>query len=405
MLKIMYWNIERFGYNKLFANKWDKNATRKDHILDTMKKARPDVLVVLEVQTTWTGFGDLIAGMSGPVGIRRIWNILQQQFAVDEWSLVPPAILTPNGGYSEGIGVLFKANRLSFEGPMIWTGAEGIQDPAGGGVPALYPGLWENTLPEAASHTPPGTEQRMLAGRYEFLDAAAARIRFGGPNARSIWQTRFFDNQANRYLDLYALHFPPQPYWAKQALGDLARVQTLVQPPAAAEDRVIIGDFNINVNSASGDLFGQFTNEEPQVPGAPLCPVQYQLAFDAVPNLAAAQVTLSTNVRRVLGADTTGAHPLYGYTARNAAGFPKALDNALIARGGGVANANNQMVPNRVIGSPGFPRDMAQSIPEINAGIAVIPARKRSFNNIRNFGHIGGGRGASDHLPIIFELP
>jgi hypothetical protein len=48
---------------------------------------------------------------------------------------------------------------------------------------------------------------------------------------------------------------------------------------------------------------------------------------------------------------------------------------------------------------------MAQSIPEINAGIAVIPARKRSFNNIRNFGHIGGGRGASDHLPIIFELP
>jgi endonuclease/exonuclease/phosphatase family metal-dependent hydrolase len=398
MLKIMSWNIERLGLNKLLTNNWDKTGMREDHILETIELVDPDVLVLQEVQTTWTGFGDLITGLSGPLAVMHVQNWLQENFEEEEWSLVPPAILTPNGGYSEGIGVLFKANRLSFEGPMIWTGAEGIQDPAGGGVPALYPGLWENTLPEAASHTPPETEQRMLAGRYEFLDGEGNRLQFGGPNTRSIWQTRFYDPTAARYLDLYSLHFPPQPNRAKAALGDLARIPHFVAAPAAAEDRVIVGDYNLNANSESGEWFGQFTNEEEQVPGAPLVTVQYQLVFEEEP------ATLSTNVRRVLGGETNGVAPLYGYTARNTAGVPKALDNALVVRGGVAALANNQYVANRIFG-PVLAIDMVNSIPEINAGIGNAAGQKKRFNTLVNFGHIGGRRGASDHLGIVFELP
>lgn len=387
-MRIMSWNIERFGVNKFLENDWDTLALRQLLITKTVQTAHPDVLVIIEVQTAAAeGFGSLISDTSGGPATMALLTHLQSVFPGDGWAAVPPVIISPPGtAYREGIAVLFKSQALTFQGP--WTNtAAGIIPPTVGAPPIPYTGLWEIALPAEASGL--GVNQNCLAGQFAFF-VGNVRLEYGGFTARSLWRTRFLQKANGRHLDIFSLHFPPAAYLAIQALGEVALTPEIAAPLGAAEDRVILGDFNINVNSpAQAAAFQQLRGET-----VPAYPVTYQLQFPPGP---------ATSLVRVFNAFTNGVPPYYGYASANAAGQWLGLDNALVARGGGAAAPENQAVLDAVAeATPYF--DMVNTIPAINTLHPGAPRYQR-FNTLVNFGHIGGGRGASDHMPIVFDLP
>ncbi len=406
-MRIMSWNIERFGINKVCPNRWDKTGRRRVHIERILQEAAPDVLVVQEVQTSPAeGFGGLISDPSGGTGVRVMRLILRNVSNLPagvEWKLVPPVILTPLGGYSEGIAVFFKSPTLRFEGPMAWT-ANGIKPPGGQGAnaPIPYPAPWTNMLPATPSGI--GPNQNCLAGQYEFLQGNQQRWKFPDDNSRSLWRTRFLNTATNRYLNLFSLHFPPAPRNAKRAFKVLSRVSEIRAELQPNEDRVILGDLNINVSAPQDRaVFGYLTNAARVSRRIPPCRIRYVLQFGA---------GSMTMLRPVGDASTEGQPQFYEYAQLSRFGVLQGLDNAFVARGGqGIAAANNQDVVNTIVGVPlGAPArfrvDMAEGIPVINANIPIQGApRSQRFNTLVNFGHIGARRGASDHLPIVFDLP
>jgi hypothetical protein len=399
MLRIMTWNIERFGVNKFMTSWWDTTAQRQTYIVSTIQTAHPDVLVVIEVQTNAVaGFGGLLSDTSGGPAVQALLWHLRAAFPADNWSAVPPLILTPLGGYSEAVAVLYKATRLKFEGPLMWNGAAAVPLVPGGGV--AYVGLWAGSLPNRPSVL--GISEDALAGKYAFFDGAT-RLAFPGGNARSLWMTRFLDQTTNRTITLFALHFPPQLPSARAAFGQLARVAEITAPLPADEDRVIVGDFNINSNApAQANVFAHLTGGPAVLPGVPVSPIVYTLQFPAQ----------TTSLKHIWEASTTGPAPFYNYAGSSAGGVPLGLDNAFVARGAGAPGAaNNQLVVNRVLGTPAPPApavyavDMATDIPTIIANLPPGGARARRFRTLVNFGHVGGSPGASDHMAIVLELP
>ncbi len=401
-MRIMSWNIERFGFNKLAPNWWDKTAARRGHIRKIIGEAQPDVLVVQEVQTSPAeGFGGLISDPSGGIGVRVLRLILRNLFPAAEWCVVPPAILTPQGGYSEGIAVFFKAQVLQFRGPMAWTAA-GIRPNGPGVVPIPYGGLWGPVLPATPSGL--GVNQNCLAGQFAFFKPPPNGHliwNFPNENSRTPWLTRFFNPGTGRHLTLISVHFPPDPHDAATALTNLAQVTEVGVALAPNEDRVILGDFNINVNQPMQvGAFEHLTN------GAPVCTIPYQEQFG--PGSV-------TTVLPVFTAKSNPPPPYYEYVKDDEPG----LDNAFVAREAPAAAVNNQAVVNTIVGVPlgapppppppppppaTFQVDMFEDIPAIN----VRPkgaGRYARFNTLINYGHIGGRRGASDHLPIVFDLP
>jgi hypothetical protein len=100
--------------------------------------------------------------------------------------------------------------------------------------------------------------------------------------------------------------------------------------------------------------------------------------------------------------DTTGAADYYGY-GRGANGIMAGLDNAFVARQGAVGAANNQVVVNRVVGIGGSV-GMAYTIPDIIQH-APVGDRTAWLQALPVYGKIGKTKGASDHLPLRFDLP
>jgi hypothetical protein len=171
------------------------------------------------------------------------------------------------------------------------------------------------------------------------------------------------------------------------------------------EDRIVLGDFNINsLNLAQSGVFGVLT-------GAALPLTVYAQQFNQ-----------PTAIKSVNSSSTTPGPPLwpnfYNYGTKDTAGNLLGLDNMFIARGGGggVAAPANATVVNPVIGGmiggappTNYQSAMLSNIATINGpppgGSPPGGPRAKRFRNPLNYGHIGGGRGASDHLPIVVDLP
>jgi hypothetical protein len=386
MLRIMTWNIQSFGVNKFLPKKpWDMGGLRGKYIIRTIKFAHPDVLVVVEVRTSQVGFGALCAGPAGPAGVQTLLVELEGLFPKEKWSVVPPLIVSPAAGYAECVAVFYNAKRLQFTGPLMWNGKKSVKPVAGGGAPYAPP--WNAALPARMTPLPLGVKENRLAGQHEFFNGAV-RWNFPGPASRSLWLTRFTDLMTNRQLSLFALHFPPKPHRARGAFRRLAKVNEVTAALLPEEDRVIVGDFNINSKSPhQAKVFQRLTGG----PGVALGPVgPYAQLFGQA---TALKRVFEAFPKRYLDTDPTG--------------IPRGIDNAFVARGGALP-ANNQVVVNRVVGTPGppikYPRSMADSIAEILLLPPGAPQTQR-FRTLVNFGHIGGAPGASDHMPIVFELP
>lgn len=395
MVRIMAWNIERFGVNKLLNNAWDVAGMRREFIMSTIEQGNPDVFIIVEVQTNGVGgFGGLISDTSGAPGTQSILWQLRQDHPADNWCCVPPLIISMVPGYSEGVSVLFKANVLEFWGPKMWNGAASVAPVIGGGV--AYDGAWAGALPNTPG--PPGFNQDQMAGQCAFYDGGQI-FRFPNGNSRSIWLTKFFNPATNRFLQIFTVHFPPQPPRARQALNQLARVHE-VNGVLAAEDRVILGDFNINsLDPAQADIFQLLTGGPAPAGTGPVCNIVYQQMLNEPTSLKSART-----------GSTTGPADYFNYGKRSNAGRLLGLDNIFVARAGGAPAANGALVVNRVIGTPVIPpatysMDMVNSIPQINVGLAPGGPRAAHFRNLFNYGHIGGGRGTSDHMAVVVDLP
>ncbi|HET6260934.1 MAG TPA: hypothetical protein VFG99_01690 [Chloroflexia bacterium] len=399
MIRIMAWNIERFGVNKLQANAWDTTGSRTAFITSTIAQANPDVLVIIEVQTNAVaGFGGLISDTSGAPAVQALLWWLRGWQPGAGWSVVPPLIISPGGGYSEGIAVFFKSTNLSFWGPWMWNGVTGA--PLVLGMQQTYAGTtWDGYLPAAASTRPGPVNQDTLAGQYRFFDAMGNVINFPNATSRSVWMTQFQVLATGRGLSLFSVHFPPKVAQSRQAFGQLARVPEITSA-LVAEDRVVLGDFNINaLNGWEAGVFQHLTGGPGVIGGVPVSPINYIQQFAA-----------ATSIKSVKQASTTGAAPYYSYAKLSSAGALMAIDNMFVARAGGAAGAaGNAQVANRVIGTAAAPvaytMDMVSSIPAIIGGLPPGGARKRRLNTLVNYGHIGGGRGSSDHMPVVIDLP
>lgn len=393
MSVLMSWNIERFGQNKLVANQFfDPTSLREPNIVSTITQSGADLFAVIEVQTgAGGGFGSLITPPSGVGGVISL--LLNLRANVDpNWQVVPPLILTPNGGYSEGIAIFFNSNTFQFCGPLAWTGAGTGPIAAGGGGGVPYPTPpWGIALP-IAPNILNNTAQNTLAGQCQFQNAGAP-VFFNNNNCRSIWWTQFLDISANpnRLLNLFTVHFPPFANQAALAFAQLANVPQITGPLAANEDRIVWGDFNINaLNPAAAAVFAHLTGG----------PVPYT-----------ALINLPTNLRDVRRAATTGVAPYYHYVKGSNAGGYINLDNIFVARQNPPPGAVNRNIANRTFGGGGFTVDMVRPLfsyfvpPGTPGYMPPGGARARAFRNPVNFGHIGGKRGVSDHMAVVVTLP
>jgi hypothetical protein len=402
MIRLLIWNIERFGDTKLNTNWWDTTGSRNWFIMNTISAINPDLIAVIEVQTgAGPGFGGLING-AGDVGSRTLLTQLRFSNMAAGWQLVPPLIISPAGGYSEGIAVYFKNTVFNFWGPNMINGAGSMGVPIAAGAGNYAGGHFANALPAGASTNPAATgawgtyNQNQLAGRHAFNNVAGP-VWFPNALMRSIWMTqfRYVAAAGARVLSLFVVHFPPKVLPARQAFAQLANVNEISGPLGVGglpEDRVVCGDFNINaLVPAQANAFQHLTGGPAVIGAAPVSAIVYA---QQIPGASA------TSIKSVMSSSTTGAPVYYNYVKRSSAGQNLCIDNIFTVRQGGVAAPLNNLVNNRVIAPP-----MAISIPNIILGLPAGGARARRFRNIANYGMIGGSRGASDHMSVSIDVP
>lgn len=399
MVRVLVWNIERFGDTKLNTNWWDTTGSRNWFIMNAIAAANPDIIAVIEVQTgAGPGFGGVING-AGDVGSRTLLTQLRFSNMAAGWCLVPPLVISPAGGYSEGIAVYFKSTVFNFWGPNMINGAGTTGVPIGVGAGNYIGGNFANALPAIASTNPAATaqgyNQNQLAGRHAFFNAAGAAVWFPNGAMRSIWMTQFEYASATglRTLSLFVVHFPPQVHLARQAFAQLANVNEIAGALGGTEDRVVCGDFNINaLVGAQATAFQHLTGGPGVIPGAPVSAVVYA---QQIPGAWA------TSIKSVMQSSTTGVAPYYNYVKQSNAGQNLSIDNIFTVRGatGGPAAPANPTVWNRVTAPP-----MAIGIPALNAALPPGGPRARRFRNIANYGMIGGSRGASDHMAVSIDF-
>ncbi|HMV82925.1 MAG TPA: hypothetical protein PLD20_03995 [Blastocatellia bacterium] len=419
-IRVMVWNIQRFGLNKMIGNNFDPGGTRGTYIEQTiLQEVQPDILIVIEVCTgQHAGVGTLITDPSGGAGVT---NLLQRlnggNVPQGNWRVVPPLVLNPNLGrvgdraYSEGIAVFFDRTRLDFTGPNKWTGDENhqgsqpIQNPANpnanGPASVAYDGTWLNALPTTVPvGNSPNLAQNQLAGRAIFNTANNQQVFFPDIYARNPWLTTFVEKNGNaavRQIKLFSVHFPPDSLNAKKAVANLAYVPAVTAPLVPGEVRLILGDFNIdNMSYNEASIFEQLTADVNRIGGRnkPTTDIYTTLFFDKV-----------TMLDSVPYASVQGLGPYYGYV--NHEGY----DNILVAGAAGL----NPRVVNRVVGTP--PQDavppppavysvaMVNPIPNIRGLVGQTDDQKNAiFNAIGNFGTIGGSLGASDHMALVVEV-
>ena len=239
MTRILYWNIEKFGSNKI-ANpsaKRQRGSTLKQNqssvqrlnyvnrhfaLTDNLGAVSPpDIIVVVEVSTGYDGRGILARG-AGADGARTLLTALRATTGNANWMLVPPLQTGPR----EAVAVYFDSTNYAFTGPGLWPGGVGpaVAPPAPGVVwvaPATvaYAPPFGALLPVAAAPVGganAGTAQNELAAVTDFNFAAAhpnagAAVPFGA--MRAPYWVSFAEMPGGalpivRNISLFCIHSP-----------------------------------------------------------------------------------------------------------------------------------------------------------------------------------------------------
>lgn len=452
MTRVLYWNIESFGYNKIrpLTTKRDRTgalipdlnaADRLALILAHITAFNPDIFVVVETASgPSNGPGSLISPTGGWQGcvelLLRIRNLTGLA-----WNLVPPLVVG-QAGRAEGVAVFYKpvipagggvaAGRRLFTGPNAWS-------PAGNGIsfnptvlpaPAAgnYPLLQTNTCFTVAGRAIPPTAlnpgtpiESQCAARVDFVDNLGAPINYGG--LRQPYMVTFCETVdgppvvVQRNLTLFAIHSPPQYVAANAYLNGLANVRDISAALGALETRVITGDFNVNLLSQNGNDplryapltgLGYALQLQPPAAAPPPALDAYMGYFATHLKSKNSTIFWSTNVGVV-------PYPGYRYIGSSSSSNLYSIDNILV-RGGA---AGNFTIANTVVGMPlnvvnpapgGAPMGVVAIASDFQApplgwppspAPAFVAGDRQRFRGWRNLGHI---RSTSDHLALFVTV-
>ena len=395
--KLLVWNIQNFTINKIslananphvpLQHPNNINVQKLLYILNNVNLTDPDIFVVIEVIS---GRGERGSPVNGR-GAQGLVTLLGHLRAMSpHWCLVPalklvnkinvteidgdnededdnPLLqLINDGQYTEGIGVFFRQDRVSFQGPYIWPNTPDsplkVAVPAGGGAVAgpYLPG-WQNCLPAG----------NYFAGQYTYFYPNGSPVEFPATTSRNPFLTRFVElGGAHRIINLASVHFPPNLAAAETALARLAGY-LFDKVIANNEVQVIAGDYNIDfgqefcyARSALQDLY-RFT------------PV---LRYGMPPSMLK---------RRSIATPTFYQPKLL-------------LDNVAIRFGAqAVVPGQRWAIMNRIY-DPDIPTLMENSLAQI---LALPPNQQDEvFRRPLNFGRLGPVPGTSDHLAVFVEF-
>jgi len=447
MSRILYWNIQQFGLNKInnpslkrkqkgsSLNPNQASIARRQYIISTLTANPPDIFVVVET-TTGAGAPGTLVNAGGATGALDLLNRIQGAPALGaNWRLVPPIIIG-QGNLREGISVYYNSANLDFTGPWGWQGGVNPAAPVGGIVPVAYAPPWNNCLPggvvPGGSPINPGVNMNRLAGQWQFrgpvVGGIAPVLTFPGPLNRTPFLTTFWDAAGGRTIKLLSYHAPPNFGAAANGTNNLSTIQEMTANLGANEVGVIVGDFNVDLFNAyyRGIAYTNLTG----VAG-------YTRHINPTANVWPNKGYVFTHLKTSNQAKPwqTNGYPGYGYTGSNT-NFPgyDSIDNILTRYGGGLVPPvnHNMTIVNRVTGSPynriaptpgGAPAGnlvyqtgMNQIIGGANAGLpaalplpppapgGIVPGTiggLSSFKGWSNYGHI---RSTSDHMALIIDV-
>lgn len=282
MAKVLYWNIQQFGINKISelgdneprkkqsvsstktmsdsenSKKRKRTGTttyyqiRKEVILSTLSQNTPDIFVVVETSTGKKAPGTLITA-GGAQGALLLLKEIRGLLSED-WMLVPPLVLGL-GGVAEGISVYFNSSTVEFTGPWGWQGNAYPSVPVDSvAASALqeYSDIWANCLPEGkvTSTINKDIEYKKLAGQWEFspsIRSTRSKLGFPGTTNRTPWLTTFWDKTANRTIKLLAFHASPKKNASAEGTNQLSKINEMTTNLQDDEVGVIVGDFNVDL--------------------------------------------------------------------------------------------------------------------------------------------------------------
>lgn len=402
--KVLAWNIQNFTIRKIdpvgggntvvqigpMTFRFPRvNSLRLNYILDNVARTDPDVFTVIEVISSWGPRGSLVSG-NGALGVLEL--LAQLRILDANWCLVPPQKLTNfievneqddgheelvrDGGYTEAIGVFFRADRLTFIGPYIWPLAGDNNNPnkiavanAGGAVAGAYPANWAGCLPAG----------NYYAGQSYFQTTAvpAREIFFPGQNSRRPFLTRFQEIGGNhRIITLVSVHYPPRQPEAISAWTNTLGYFIDSYVHLANEVICIAGDFNINYRGDEyipNEFFAGYYGYHTIINGAGYFPTIYHRAANATP----------TEYMKLQGLDNATVH--YQPAAYEGASTFRMIDR--------VANDLPANLPS-LLYNP-MAEIMNQPTPA---------AQNDLFRRVINFGRLGPVPGTSDHLAILYTI-
>ncbi len=447
-VRILYWNIENFAFNKIanpVTNKRQKGASRtmanaaidrKDYITAhfTGLNVAPHIMVVVEVETGYDAPGRIVRG-AGANGATTLLTEIRNSTGNPNWMLVPPLQTGPN----EAVGVYYDSTSLVFTGPYVWPGGAGVV-PQPAAVPGAYPPPFNTTI-NTGRNVPPGALYNV--GIAENSCAASVTYTFNNNLAflqgqpvpfffqRAPYMVTFAELDNNNAvianLTLFAVHSPANAFAAGMYLRDLANYEEITNANDNDEIRTIVGDFNVNLMSASTAMppyaeSGSYTPLQTENYNLELVPLAAPPAGpDGYPGYYATHIKRGSKSTYWDTAQKTDYYPGYGMIGSSLVQNFYAIDNIFTRYGAGLAPpANiNFTIINGIVGSPytlhgvpaaGTPQgslnfNIRMASPAFAAPLANGPAftvgRRSSFNAWDNYGFI---RSTSDHLALVIDI-
>lgn len=301
MTRVLFWNIQQFGLNKVrLESRKRKHGSddvqqarmRLDLILRVVKACDPDVFIVVEVSSRIGGAdrresGQLIdlSGI-GWQGSEYLYDCLTDPLNNNpdkDWRMVPPLVIG-KGAVTEAVTVYYRgswtdaagaAYKRYFTGPNLWTGGEGGRSERPQSAAGEYPdpvtkclqGLtWEQAgtewtatpreprqIPIGALHNA-GQWERRVAARTSYKKVGSTTnedVNFGV--RREPYMCTFSEFRAGqtpqllRHVTVFGVHAPPNYVDATNYMSTLACTKEIMDELAPYEVRVLCGDFNLNL--------------------------------------------------------------------------------------------------------------------------------------------------------------
>jgi len=436
--RVLYWNIENFGINKIYnpntrkrksGSSLKENEAAQDRLAEistVLLAANPQVIVIVEVESSPFYGAGLLAIGAGVLGAAAL-RVVVQNVLGGNWALVPPLQTGP----TEAVGVLYETTNRFFAGPFVWPGGGG-PSVAPGAATGAYPPAWTTMLPAAAVPAGAlqnvGVAQNLCAARAAYTYRAAHHTNAGAAYnfaafERAPYMVSLFESApVARTLTIFGIHAPAGG-GAAAYLQNLAELAEIVDNIAANEIRLVIGDFNVQLLTAAlaeDPAYGHLQARGYTLALRPLNPAP-------APPVAGYPAYYATHIRGQFNAacwPTGGVatnYPGYRYVGGDHGPPSQAIDNAFFQYGAGLVppGATNFTIMNRVVGTPlnavappsgGAPpgtvalaRGTTIPPPAIPPAVGppYNPGLMTSFQSWDEYGHI---RSTSDHFALVLDV-